>query len=62
MLEKLKRTLDKGQVTCILLTDLSNTFDLVSHELLIAKLYAYRFSIDSLKLISDYLSGRMPSR
>ena len=59
MLEKLKRALDKGQVTGILLTDLSKAFDSISHELLIAKLYAYGFSIDSLKLINDYLSDRM---
>ena len=59
MLEKLKRARDKGQVTGILLTDLSKAFDSISHELLIAKLYAYGFSIDSLKLINDYLSDRM---
>ena len=41
------------------MTDLSKAFDSISHELLIAKLYAYGFSIDSLKLISDYLSDRM---
>ena len=37
MLEKLKRALDKGQVTGILLTDLSKAFDSISHELLIVE-------------------------
>ena len=58
MLEKLKRALDKGLATGILLTDLSKAFDSISHELLIAKLCVYVFSIDSLKLISDYLNTK----
>ena len=44
--------------TGILLTDLSRSFDCISHELLIAKLYAYGFSKISLSLISDYFCGR----
>ena len=36
MLEKLKTSSDKGMCTVILLTDLSNSFDCISHELLIA--------------------------
>ena len=58
MLEKLKGALDKGLVTGILLTDLSKAFDSISHELLAAKLYAYEFSKNSVKLIYDYFSGR----
>ena len=41
------------------MTDLSKAFNSISHKLLIAKLYAYGFLINSLKLISDYLSNRM---
>ena len=41
-----------------MLTDLSKAFDSISHELLVAKLYAYGFSKNSVKLIYDYLSGR----
>ena len=59
MLEKLKRALDKGFITGILLTDLSKAFDSISHELLIAKLHAYGFSTSALNLIYDYLSERM---
>ena len=58
MLEKLKKVLDKGLTTGILLTDLTKAFDCISHELLIAKLHAYGFCKKSLKLIYDYLTGR----
>ena len=44
--------------TSILLTDLSKAFDCISHELLVAKLYAYGFTKRSLNLVSDYLSER----
>ena len=40
------------------LMDLSKAFDTLNHELLIAKLHAYGFNRDSLKLINDYLSNR----
>ena len=58
MLEKIKMSLDKGMHTGILLTDLPRAFDCISHELLIAKFYAYGFSNISLSLISDYFCGR----
>ena len=41
-----------------LLTDLSNAFDCLDHELLIAKLNAYGFSLTALKLVHNYLSNR----
>ena len=41
-----------------MLTDLSKAFDCLDHELLIAKLNAYDFSLPALRLISDYLSNR----
>ena len=59
MLEILKKTLDKGLCTGILLTNLSKAFDCVSHDLLIAKLNAYGFSKIFLSLIKDYLSDRI---
>ena len=58
MLEKIKHALDNGLHAGMLLTDLSKAFDCLSHDLLIAKLNAYGFSRDALKLINDYLSGR----
>ena len=40
------------------MTDLSKAFDCLDHELLIAKLNAYGFSLPGLKLVHDYLSNR----
>ena len=50
--------LDKGLCTSILLTDLSKAFDCISRDLLIAKLHAYGFSRESLRLVNDYLCDR----
>ena len=41
-----------------MLTDLSKAFDCLDHELFIAKLNAYGFSIPALRPINDYLSNR----
>ena len=41
-----------------LLTDLSKAFDCLDHELLIAKLNAYGFSLTALKPVRNYLSNR----
>ena len=38
--------------------DLSKTFDTLNHELFIAKLHAYRFNSDLVKLINDHLSNK----
>ena len=56
MLEKGKRSVDGGKNFGVLLTDLSKTFDCLDHELLIAKLNAYGFSL-ALRL-RNYLSNR----
>ena len=40
------------------MTFLSKAFDYIPHDLIIAKLEAYGFHIDALKLIHDYLSNR----
>ena len=58
MLETWKRSVDKGKVFGALLTDLLKAFDCLHHELLTAKLNAYRFSLPALRLINDYLSNR----
>ena len=50
MLEKLKKALDNGLCTGILLTDLSKAFDCISHE--------YGLTKNALRLINDYLSKR----
>ena len=58
MLEKWKSAVDNKKVFGALLTDLSKTFDCLSHDLLIAKLNAYGFSMAALRLIQNYLSNR----
>ena len=58
MLEKWKNAVDKGKIFGALLTDLSKAFDSLSHDLLIAKLNAYGFSLPALKLVNSYLSNK----
>ena len=41
-----------------LLTDLLKASDCLNHELLVAKLNAYGFTLPALKLVHDYLSDR----
>ena len=58
MLEKWKSPVDKGKLFGALLTDLYKAFECLSHELVLAKLHAYGFSIAALRLIHRYLTNR----
>ena len=58
-LTKYCEVLDKQGYAGILLTDLSKAFNCINHELLIAKLHAYGFSLESLTFIQSYLSNRI---
>ena len=58
MTEHWKSAVDKGMVFGALLTDLLKVFDCLLHELAIAKLNAYVFSLAALKLVQSYLSKR----
>ena len=58
LLEKWKAAVDKDKVFGALLTDLSKAFGCLNHELLVAKLNVYGFTLPTLKLVHDYLSGR----
>jgi len=58
LLEKWKSCLDNKGFCGAILMDLSKAFDTINHELLIAKLHAYGFSIDSLEIILSYLQDR----
>ena len=53
-----KKVLDNGGSCGALLVDLSKAFDCIVHDLLLAKLSAYGFDYNSLKLINSFLSGR----
>ena len=58
LLEKWKNSADKGEAFGTLLADLSKAFDCLNHELLTAKLSAYRFTLPALRLIHDNLPNR----
>ena len=58
MVENCKKALDQGNKYCVLLTDFSKAFDCLPHGLIGAKLHAYGFSIESMKLINTYLTER----
>ena len=58
MIENWRKSRDKGNSFGALLTDLSKAFDCLPHDLLIAKLHAYGFDMNSAKLMYSYLKGR----
>ena len=58
MLEIWKGATGNNKAFGALLTDLSTSFDCLSHDLLIAKLHAYGLDIDSLNILQDYLNNR----
>ena len=62
MLEKWKSATDNKKSFGAFLTDLSKAFDCLSHNLLIAKLNAYGFSMSALRYVHSYLKDRMQRR
>ena len=58
MVEKWRKTLDKGGKIGAVLTDLSKAFDCIDHNLLIAKLDAYGFENQSIDFLHSYLTKR----
>ena len=58
LIKKWKKSVDNGGAFGALFTDLSKAFNCLSHELLIAKLDAYSFDKNALKLVNSYLSNR----
>ena len=61
MLEKWKKAVDSKKVFGALLTDLSKAFDCLPHDLIIAKLNAYGFSLPVLNLIYSFDFPKAPS-
>ena len=58
MFEMWKNTLDKGGYVSAIFMDLSKAFDILNHNLLIAKLGAYGFERDSLSFMKNDLNDR----
>ena len=58
MLEKWKSAVDNKRNFGAHLTDLSKAFDCLHHDLLLAKLNSYGFSLPALRLKQSYLSNR----
>ena len=58
MLKKWERSVDNSKMFGALLIDLVETFDCLEHELFIAKLNTYGFSLTVLKLVQNHLSNR----
>ena len=56
MVEKWRKTLDKGEETGAVLTDLSKAFECNDYNLLIAKLDTYRFEKQSIDFLYSYLT------
>ena len=59
MLERWKSATDNKRPFGPLHTDLSKTFDCLSHNLLIAKLNAYGFNMSALRFVHSYLRNHM---
>ena len=58
LIEKWRKALDNKGYAGAVLMDLSKAFDTINHELLIAKLHAYGFHKNALKLIFSYIPDR----
>ena len=54
----MESALDKGENIFVLFMNLSKAFDTINHDLLLAKLKAYGFSINRLDLMCSYLKNR----
>ena len=54
----MEKKLDQKGCGCAILMDLSKACDTLNQDLLLAKLHAYGFGRDSLKVLQSYLSNR----
>ena len=58
MIKKWRKNMDKGKSSAALLTNLSKAFDYIVHDFFIAKLEAYGFLYEPLKVMYNYLIDR----
>ena len=62
LVETCKKTLDNKGFVGVVFMDLSKAFDCLNHELLLAKLNAYGFSTNAIRMMCSYLTGRRQSQ
>ena len=58
LIENWKQSLDSKKFVGAVLMDLSKAFDCIPHELLIAKMHAYGFELNTLVFFYSYLKNR----
>lgn len=58
IVEDVRKGIDKGLVTVLVLFDFRKAFDTINHEKLMTKLKELNFTASSIKWIHSYLSGR----
>ena len=58
LVENWKKSLDKKKLVGVILMDLSEAFYSIPHDLIIAKMYAYIFSINVVTFFYSYLKDR----
>ena len=58
LIEQWKKNLDSKKFVGAILMDLSKAFDCIPHDLLIAKMHAYGFTLDTLVFFYSYLKRR----
>ena len=58
MIENWKKQLDNGEKVGVIFMDLSKAFDTINHSLLLAKLKAYGFSNQALRLLQSSFCKR----
>ena len=57
----MKKSVDNSKTFIVFLIDLSKAFDCLPHELIVAKLNAYGFTLSSSRLIHSYFLDRKQS-
>ena len=58
ILDNLNINKEKGNISCVLQTDLSSAYDTIDHQILLKKMEFYGIRDKELKLLTNYLSNR----